>query len=200
MTWRNYKVKIIENQIGMNFMEIRAVYTDKTIRVYQAYSDEIADEALKKGTFGEHFKLSRMTWIKPSFLWMMYRCGWASKEGQERVLAIDIKREAFDYIVQNAIFSKYDSEQDTSIEEWKLKIKNSDIRCQWDPERDIWGNPLDYRSIQLGLRGQAVVDYVNDWIVHISDITDYVKELDALRCKGIDITDKIPAEKVYSFL
>ena len=78
--------------------KIYAKYNDKTIRVYQAYNDKIADEAIKIGTFGEHFSLTRMTWIKPSFLWMMYRCGWAEKENQERVLAIDIKREAFDEI------------------------------------------------------------------------------------------------------
>jgi hypothetical protein len=38
-----------------------------------------------------------MTWIKPSFLWMMYRCGWATKPGQERVLAIQITREGFEW-------------------------------------------------------------------------------------------------------
>ena len=85
--------------------KIYAKYDDKTIRVYQAYNDKIADEAIKLGTFGEHFSLTRMTWIKPSFLWMMYRCGWAEKENQERVLAIDIKREAFDEIVKNAAMS-----------------------------------------------------------------------------------------------
>ena len=52
---------------------IYAVFDDKTIRVYQAYNNEIADEALKLGKFGSKFSLTRMTWIKPSFLWMMYR-------------------------------------------------------------------------------------------------------------------------------
>ena len=74
--------------------KIYAKYDDKTIRVYQAYNNVIAGEAIKLGTFGEHFSLTRMTWIKPSFLWMMYRCGWAEKENQERVLAIDIKKKA----------------------------------------------------------------------------------------------------------
>ncbi len=177
--------------------QIRAVFDEETIRVYQAYSEVIAKEAVEKGTFGMNFKMSRMTWIKPSFLWMMYRCGWASKEGQERVLAIDIKRTAFDYIVKNAVLSKYNPDEDGMMDSWQQKIQNSDIRCQWDPERDIWGNPLEYRSIQLGLRGKAVVDYVNDWIVSISDITDYVKELDALRKKGVDITNRLPRESVY---
>lgn len=87
--------------------EIRASYTDETIRVYQAYNRIIANEAVERGTFGSSFKMDRMTWIKPSFLWMMYRCGWATKENQECVLAIDIKREAFDYLVNNAVMSTY---------------------------------------------------------------------------------------------
>jgi hypothetical protein len=31
-----------------------------------------------------------LTWIKPPFLWMMYRCGWATKPGQETVLDVAI--------------------------------------------------------------------------------------------------------------
>lgn len=94
------------------------------------------------GTFGPHFKMARMTWIKPSFLWMMYRCGWATKEGQERVLAIDIKRTAFDYIIKNAVLSTFHPETGGTMEEGEQVMQSSDIRCQWDPERDIWGNPL----------------------------------------------------------
>lgn len=78
--------------------QIRAVYNDKTIRVYQAYSDVIANTALENQTFvSPPFKMERMTWIKPSFLWMMYRSGWGFKDkGQSRILAIDITREGFE--------------------------------------------------------------------------------------------------------
>ena len=177
--------------------EIRAVYSRETIRVYQAYPHGIADEAVRLGTFGQRFKMERMTWIKPSFLWMMYRCGWGEKENQERVLAIDIKRKAFDYIVQNAVISTFREDMGISYSEWKEQIQTSDIRCQWDPERDIFGNPLEYRSIQLGLRGKAVHSYVNDWIVRLEDITEYVKELKDKRDKGADISPLLPQEKIY---
>lgn len=177
--------------------QIRAVFDERTIRVYQAYSPVIAEEAVRLGTFGEHFSLTRMTWIKPSFLWMMYRCGWAQKEGQERVLAIDIKREGFDFAVNNAVASSVGA-SGLSAEEWKRRVADSDIRVQWDPEKDIFGNSLPYRSIQLGLRGQAVRDYVSDWIVHISDITDYVRELDEKRQSGADIGELLPKEKIYT--
>lgn len=183
----------------MSYKEIRAVYSDDSIRIYQAYSKMIADEALLNGKFGNRFNLNRMTWIKPSFLWMMYRCGWAEKEGQERVLAIDIKRSAFDYLVKNAVPSSYDESLGITWEEWKKAVKNSDIRCQWDPERDINGNALEYRSLQIGIRGNAIYNYVNDWILDMTDITEFVYELNVMRKKGCDIQSFLPKEKIYKF-
>lgn len=128
---------------------------------------------------------------------MMYRCGWATKSGQERVLAIDIKREGFDYIVQHAVASTYNENMGISSTEWKEQVQKSDIRCQWDPERDIYGNPLEIRSIQLGLRREAVKSYVNEWIVHIEDITAYVKDLYNKKNIGIDINPLLPKEQIY---
>ena len=153
---------------------IYAVFDDKTIRVYQAYNNEIADEALKLGKFGSKFSLNRMTWIKPSFLWMMYRSGWATKQGQERILAIDLKREGFDEIVKNSVLSSFREVSDLSKEEWKEKLENSEVRCQWDPDRDIYGNPIGRRAIQLGIKGETVKKYINEWIVNITDITEEV--------------------------
>jgi Domain of unknown function (DUF4291) len=75
---------------------IRAAYSDETITVYQAYAPEIAEPAVRAGAFVPPFSRSRMTWIKPSFGWMMYRCGWGRKPGQERVLRIEISRAGFE--------------------------------------------------------------------------------------------------------
>ncbi|WP_375339409.1 DUF4291 family protein [Okeania hirsuta] len=54
--------------------------------------------AASKGYFGGEFSLNRMSWIKTNFLWMMYRSAWGSKTGQEIILAVTIKRTAFDGI------------------------------------------------------------------------------------------------------
>ena len=182
-----------------NSKEIRAVYTDETIRVYQAYNKTIAEEAVNNGTFGAHFSMDRMTWIKPSFLWMMYRCGWAQKENQEHVLAIDIKRTGFDKAVDSAVISTFSEDLGITKEEWQKRVKESDVRVQWDPEKDINGNNLSYRSLQLGLRGKAVKEYVHDWIVKVTDITDYVNELNALRINNGDISDRLPKEMVQKY-
>ncbi len=181
----------------MDKQEIRAVFDKSTIRVYQAFNNSISSEAVSIGTFGEQFKMNRMTWIKPSFLWMMYRCGWASKTNQEHVLAIDIKRPGFDYMVKNAIPSTYIGERFKSRLDWQISLNNSDIICQWDPERDIFGNALDCRSIQIGIRGKVLYSYVNQWIVSIEDITNYVLELKSKVDLKQDITPLLPKEDIY---
>ena len=66
------------------YKEIRADYDRETIVVYQAYRPEIADPAVEAQRFVPPFSFGRMTWIKPSFLWMMERCGRARKPGQAR--------------------------------------------------------------------------------------------------------------------
>lgn len=58
---------------------ILAQYDAASIVVYQAYRPSIGHFAAQHGYFGSDFKLSRMTWIKPNFLWMMYRSGWGTK-------------------------------------------------------------------------------------------------------------------------
>lgn len=179
-------------------MEIRAVYDDTSVRVYQAFRDAIAEEAVQLGTFGSHFGLNRMTWIKPSFLWMMYRSGWAEKPGQENILAIGIKREAFDYLLENAVLSTYRSNSGITQEEWKTRIRQSDIRCQWDPERDPGGRPLRWRSVQIGIQGEVVREhYLKDWILHIENITGYVRQLKRQLDGGEDISGLLPPEKIY---
>ena len=91
-----------------SYRQIRARYDSETVRVYQAYRSEIADAAMAAGRFVPPFSLDRMTWIKPSFLWMMYRCGWATKPGQERVLAVDITREGFEWALSHSCLSHYE--------------------------------------------------------------------------------------------
>ena len=153
--------------------QVRAVYDDKTIRIYQAFNHAIANAALKQGTFtSPPFKIDRMTWIKPSFLWMMYRCGWAKKDkGQERVLAIDISRDGFEWALNNSLLAKSRHKYNDK-KEWLALKENTPVRIQWDPERDFFFQPLDHRSIQVGLCRDAVKKYVNEWIVHIEDVTE----------------------------
>lgn len=178
--------------------QIRAVYDEKTITVYQAYNKTIAESAVKNQTFvSPPFKMDRMTWIKPSFLWMMYRSGWATKQNQEHVLAIKISREGFEWALQNACLSHFDPDVHGSHEEWKEQLQNSPVRIQWDPERDIHMNKLDYRAIQMGLSGVAVNQYAKEWIREISDISGFIKTIKSAIESGQKISGRLPVERQY---
>lgn len=184
----------------MNYEEVRALYTKDFIRVYQAYNNSIADAAIKHNRFvSPPFKIERATWIKPSFCWMMYRAGWATKENQERILAIDITHEGFNWALEHACLSHFDPTKFTSPEEWAAKKKESPVVIQWDPERDIQLNKLDYRSLQVGLTAPVVHKYINEWIINIHDITGHCKEMHQLINNGkIDeAKSMLPEEKVY---
>jgi hypothetical protein len=164
---------------------IRASYSDRTIRVYQAYPPEIARPALDAGRFVPPFKMARMTWIKPSFNWMMYRCGFASKPGQEVVLGIDISREGFEWALRHAALASYEPHFHASHEDWKRELEAKFVRIQWDPERDWRLQPVaDVRSLQLGLSGEAVERYVREWIVRIEDVTPVARMVAAAAENG----------------
>lgn len=134
----------------INEKQIRALYTKDYIRVYQAYNNVIADSAIQNNKFiSPPSKFERTTWIKPSFLWMMYRSGWATKQNQERILAIDITHEGFQWAIKNSVPSHFDTCFYKLYDEW-IKAKDlTPVVIQWDPERDIYLDKLAYRTIQL---------------------------------------------------
>jgi hypothetical protein len=160
--------------------QVRAAHDDDTLVVYQAYSPAIAGPAVAAGAFVPPFKRDRMTWIKPSFNWMMYRCGWATKPGQERVLAITITRVGFDWALTHACLSDYSPGLYGTYEAWEERKRSSPVRVQWDPERDIALERLEHRAIQVGLGGEAVHRYVDEWILSIEDVTPLAREVAGL--------------------
>jgi hypothetical protein len=155
---------------------ILAQYDAESIIVYQAYSPAIGHFAAQQGYFGGDFKLSRMTWIKPNFLWMMYRSGWGKKPGQEVTLAIRLSRSAFEEVLAQAVHSIYIPEIYENHEGWRNAVKNSDVRLQWDPDHSPGGGKLERRAIQLGLQGEVIAKYARDWIMSIEDISDFVAQ------------------------
>lgn len=155
---------------------ILAQFDAESIVVYQAYSPAIGHFAATHGYFGGDFKLSRMTWIKPNFLWMMYRSGWGTKPGQEVTLAIRLKRSAFDGLLATAMPSTFDPAHYSTELEWRQAVADSDVRLQWDPDHDPAGKPLERRALQLGLRGHSIAKFARDWIVSIEDISQFVAD------------------------
>ncbi|MER7750615.1 DUF4291 domain-containing protein [Kitasatospora sp. NPDC097643] len=172
--------------------QIRARHTEDTITVYQAFPPGIAGPAAADGRFPAAFKRDRMTWIKPSFLWMMHRSDWGRSAGQERVLALEISREGFDWALEQAVLSAYSGRFHDSQAAWKRELRQSPVRVQWDPERGPRLEPLAWRAIQVGLRGEAVRRYADEWIRRITDVTELAERVRVTRDASL-----LPVETPY---
>mmetsp|Transcript_13826 Transcript_13826/g.16466 ORF Transcript_13826/g.16466 Transcript_13826/m.16466 type:complete len:233 (+) Transcript_13826:75-773(+) len=160
--------------------EIRAFFNDTndTIRVYQAYNDAIADAAVAANSFQGPldkglWSPKRMSWIKPSAVWMGYRCGWTifKDRNQARVLALDVSRQR---LFQEFMKAKVEKGPKSPNDDGTMVI-------QWDPEREIdidkKSDDVSFttriplmRSIQIGLRGGAILLDPN-FVIQITDVT-----------------------------
>ncbi|HEY7850152.1 MAG TPA: DUF4291 domain-containing protein [Ktedonobacterales bacterium] len=178
---------------------IRADYDERSIVVYQAYRPAIASAATRAGRFVEPFSLNRMTWIKPSFLWMMERSGWASKPGQECVLAIRISRAGWEEALSQAAPTTFEPALFPDVDAWRRSLDAASVRVQWDPERDLRGKPQEQRAIQVGLSRHVVARYVGEWTQEIRDITPLVRSLRGLLDDGraTEAQRRLPRERHY---
>ncbi|KAJ8112040.1 hypothetical protein OPT61_g5500 [Boeremia exigua] len=156
--------------------EIRAHYTEDTITVYQAYSTEIGTAAVNEQRLdaSPKFSTTRMTWIKPSWAWMLYRSGYSFKDSrQECILALSVKAECFMTLLETAVVATSHTVKKTEVNNQKDLPR---VRVQWDPERTIRLEKLPYRSIQIGIPGALVKDFMIG-IVHIKNVTEQAREL-----------------------
>ena len=155
---------------------ILAQYDGQSIIVYQAYRPSIGSFAAQHGYFGGEFSFTRMSWIKPNFLWMMYRSNWGQAESQEAVLGIRLKRAFFESLLEKAVPSSFQSRLYANQEDWKAAVTQSEVRLQWDPDHLPTGQPCERRAIQIGLRGQALDAYGQRDIIEVIDMRDFVAE------------------------
>jgi hypothetical protein len=179
--------------------EIRADYDRTSIVIYQAFPKEIALPAVQNNRFVPPFSLNRMTWIKPSFLWLMERSNWGQKPGQEHILAVRITRSGWEEALSQAVLTHPDMAVYRDHDDWKQQFDGALVHIQWDPERSIRGAALDYKSIQIGLSRHIIEKYVNEWTVGINDYTPLVRKLYRLINSGGAVKAKalLPKERIY---
>lgn len=176
---------------------IYADHDDAGIQVYQAFKPAIADEALRLGTFGKGFNLDRITWIKPSFGWMLYRSSYATAHRQERVLKIKLPHEAFLAILRQSVPTAFDERVHPTDVDWRSALSRTDVRYQWDPDRDWRLRRLERRAIQIGIQGLVVRQYVG-CIASVVDVTALAHECrDAAATRGTCPVG-YPGERAYS--
>lgn len=180
--------------------EIRADYDAESIVVYQAFGPHIALPALRQGRLVPPFSLNRMTWIKPSFLWLMARSNWGQKPGQEHILAVRITRAGWEEALAHAVLTDPYPGVYRDPDDWRQQLADAVVRVQWDPERSIRGENMPIRSIQVGLGRSIVERYVNDWTLEIRDDTPLVRKIHGLLRSG-DVARaraQLPMERPYA--
>jgi hypothetical protein len=154
---------------------ILAHFDDSSIIVYQAYRPSIGRFAVENGRLGgPDFSFSRMSWIKLNFLWVMYRSGWGTKEGQEVTLALRIRRAFFDSLLAQAVPSTCPADYPGGHGAWRAAVAESEVRLQWDPDHSPTGAKQERRAIQLGVRGRALEGLAGPELMEVVDVSDFV--------------------------
>jgi hypothetical protein len=182
------------------------------ILVYQAYSPAIGEYAIAHQRFSgcAHFSLSRMTWIKPSFLWMMFRSGWATKPGQGVVIGLWLRKTAFLEMLTHAIRSSpprasaqtssgtnADHASRVAAYDESVRVAHERAaapataafgftRVQWDPDHlPRGGKHAQRKAIQIGLKQVESFGATNTAIVAVVDMREFVAAQHAqLKKKG----------------
>jgi len=161
--------------------QIRAhLPTPTTITIYQAYSDPIATAAVASQSLSASplFNPARMTWIKPSWCWMLYRSGYSYKDAnQARILALTMRLEDFWWLLRRARVT----------DEGGFKKGGEEVRVQWDPERGVrLGRMEGTRSVQIGVPRDLSGRWVEEMVVGIEDVTERAREMKRVLDEDVD--------------
>lgn len=179
--------------------EIRADYDKDSIVIYQAYNKAIALPAINNQKFMSPFSFNRMTWIKPSYLWLMERSQWGLKSNQEHILAVRITREFWDKALSLGVLTHPEKSIHGNADNWQRDFENALVHVQWDPERSIRGAKLTHSSIQVGISRHLIHEYNDSAIITIEDLTPLTRKIYDLKQQGkIDNAKKLlPKERLY---
>ena len=167
--------------------QVRADYDARTIVVYQAYRAAIAVPAIREQRFVAPFSFQRMTWIKPSYRWLMHRSNWGRKHGQEYILAVRITRDGWEEALSRGVLTTGDG------------LESGAVHIQWDPERSVRGAALNEYSIQVGIGRDLIRTFVHQWIVEITDFSERTRKIAALIQTGQTAKAQklLPPERLY---
>jgi hypothetical protein len=167
--------------------------------VYQAYSPAIALPAVKAQRFVPPFSFGRMTWIKPSFLWLMHRSNWGRKSGQEQTLAVRLTRRGWDEALALGVLTSFAGSVFAAHADWHQEFEKALVHVQWDPDRTRRGAPEPCDCIQVGLSRHVIRRFAEEWVVEIRDLSGLVKKVyhQLRQGKAERARRLLPPEKVY---
>lgn len=177
--------------------KIFAEFDHEGVFVYQAFKSQTVERAARAGRFVAGFNRHRTTWIKPSFSWILHRSKYATKHRMTGIAKIKLSHEGFRSILRQSVPTEFDGALYASRAEWQRALDQSEIRHQWDPDRDLRGRPRERRAIQIALRGSVIHSYVDEWTLDIVDVTELAQSLgEAVRARRTSLP-KTPELSIY---
>lgn len=178
--------------------EIRALYDEERIAVYQAFKPATVAAAIEAGRFAAGFNRHRSTWIKPSFGWMLRRSRYATAKRQEAILRLWLRRPAFEELLARSVPTAHDPAAFPEVSDWRRALDRTTVRHQWDPDRDLRGRPTGERAIQIGLSGEAVLFYADQALVALEDVTPLARSIAEAIARRRPLPE-VPEERPYPF-
>ena len=212
MSSANWEESYVAPERSTGVQVFSGAYDEEGVYFYQAFNAKIADYAVEHQCFGgPEYKRNRMTWIKPSFAWMLYRCGYGRKENQERVLKVKLSHRAVAEILSMCTLTLTHGAAPTK-EALAGSHTNRPGRIQWDPARDLMdsanGEPRRIareRAIQIGLKRASARLYIES-VLSVEDVTDLahrVGHAHSAKGKGAvkramqELLPELPVERNY---
>lgn len=179
--------------------QIRARFDAASIVVYQAYAPSIARPALRRQALVPPFRVDRMTWIKPSLTWLLRRSDWARSAGQERILALRIRRAVWERWLGEAVLTTPEPRVYPCPRRWRRQLERARVRVQWDPERDVRGARRSAAAIQVGLLPPRSAELAGRAILAIDDMTPTAHRIRRLLDQGrvAQARRLLPRERIY---
>jgi hypothetical protein len=144
-------------------------------RVFLAFPSVLVED----GAFTHRVNRYRMTWIKTSLLWTLWRSDWGTKQGMNKILQVPVSAPYLNDLMSNAAPGKATAERATIYQD--------------DPDRRIigrrWQRNQPYfvkagRTRHFGLRNDSLERFIEEVCPgNLDDITVLAREIEAERPK-----------------
>lgn len=173
-------------------------YDVETLVFYDACRPAIAKESAASQQISRRSNNpEKPFWLKLGFLYTMARSNWGKTQGQEHTLAHWVSRQRLQDWLGVAVHVNYLSTVYESEAAWQQAKNEADILIDWSPDHRPNGDRTARRTLQIGLRRDALAELNADEHLYIEDITEYVREqANFMRSYNSDLL-LIPYERVF---
>ena len=164
----------------MSARELQVHVAGDEVLLWQAHSHAVADEALRRGSFGgPSWSLRHTSRLRTSLSSLFARAERGDKAGRERFLAVWIRRPAFDAWLVQAVPADFEpGGVYASPAAWRLATRFAQVTVSWHADVDASGAERGGLTPRFGVRERALETLSDPASVRLEDWTQRVAEGD----------------------